>query len=96
MATRLCRVALERNNWYRLQRALEIVLVTGQPTAASAAGAAPAAALYDFRPFFLHRPRLEVFRRIDERVEHMVRAPGQAAAARASAGGERPACISPA
>lgn len=28
---------------------------------------------YDFRCFFLVRPRLEIFARIDERVEHMVR-----------------------
>lgn len=63
----------ERNNWYRLQRALEIVLMTGQPTGASAAAATPSTSTYDFRAFFLHRPRLEVFRRIDERVEHMVR-----------------------
>eukprot|EP00892_Ulva_mutabilis_P001173 jgi/Ulvmu1/11056/UM007_0238.1 len=66
------RVAQERNNWYRLQRSLEIVLATGRPTSASAAATAPCTATYDFRPFFLHRPRLEVFRRIDERVEHMV------------------------
>ena len=32
-----------------------------------------AALRYDFRPFFLVRPRLEVFKRIDERVECMVR-----------------------
>lgn len=68
-----CRIQAEKNNWYRLQRAIEIVLVTGRPTAASAWSAAnPSATLYDYRPFFLFRPRIETFRRIDERVEHMV------------------------
>jgi hypothetical protein len=46
--------------------------VTGRPTADAVAAGAPTDAAYDFRPFFLYRPRIEMFRRIDERVEHMV------------------------
>ena len=71
----LCRVAEERNNWYRLSRAVEILLATDQPIAASRpdGGQALADLDYDFRPFFLTRPRLEVFARVDERVERMVR-----------------------
>ena len=70
-----CRVAAERNNWYRLKRAVEILLRTRKPLAESQmALQTPWSELqYDFRPFFLTRPRLEVFARIDERVERMVR-----------------------
>lgn len=67
-----CRIEAEKNNWYRLQRAVEIVLVTGQPTAASAVSAAASDVPYDYRTFFLFRPRIETFRRIDARVEQMV------------------------
>lgn len=71
----LCSVRLERNNWYRLQRAIEVILSTGRPMAdhAMPLGADPQDLDYDFRCFFLTRPRLDVFARIDERVEHMVR-----------------------
>ena len=70
----LCRVRAETNNWYRLERAIQILLRTGAPTAASHMQLKrPWSELpYDFRPFFITRPRLEVFRRIDERVERMV------------------------
>ena len=72
-----CRVAAERNNWYRLKRAVEILLRTRKPLAESQmALQTPWSELqYDFRPFFLTRPRLEVFARIDARVERMVRKP---------------------
>jgi hypothetical protein len=69
------RIGEERNNWYRLKRAIEVLLHTGKPLAESSM---PLLAKwidlkYDFRPFFLTRPRLDIFRRIDERVERMVR-----------------------
>lgn len=70
-----CRVREEPNNWYRLERAIQILLRTGAPTSTSHMQLErPWSELpYDFRPFFITRPRLEVFRRIDERVERMVR-----------------------
>lgn len=68
----VCRIVQEKNNWYRLQRAIEIVLTTGKPTSASAVAEDEQHGLYDFRPYFLFRPRIELFRRIDARVEQMV------------------------
>jgi tRNA A37 N6-isopentenylltransferase MiaA len=73
-----CRIGAERNNWYRLTRAVEVLLHTGKPLGEShmALQRGWHELRYDFRPFFLTRPRLEVFRRIDGRVERMVR-PGR-------------------
>lgn len=68
------RIGEERNNWYRLKRAIEVVLRTGKPLADSSMPLLTRwmNLKYDFRPFFLTRPRLDIFRRIDERVERMV------------------------
>ena len=67
-------IRLESNNWYRLKRALVIVLETGTTMAKSAMplDRDPEDLDYDFRPFFLFKPRLEIYSRIDERVESMV------------------------
>lgn len=65
------RVSAEVNNYYRLMRVLEIVMHTGK-SLAEFEPAADAPLDYDFRCFFLQRPRLELFQRIDLRVEQMV------------------------
>lgn len=59
------------NNWYRLRRAVEVVQATGRPMAEVALNAT-ADLDYDFRGVFLHRNRIELFRRIDRRCEEMV------------------------
>lgn len=58
-------------NWYRLNRVLEILLSTGRPLGELNLDA-EAPLDYDFRCFFLNRSRLELYRRIDARVEAMV------------------------
>lgn len=65
------RVHREANNYYRLMRVLEVVLHTGK-TMAEFEAEPDAPVDYDFRCFFLQRPRLELFERIDLRVEQMV------------------------
>ncbi|DBA85626.1 TPA: hypothetical protein ACH3X1_005203 [Trebouxia sp. C0004] len=65
------RVSAETNNYYRLVRVLEIIMHTGKPLA-EFEPPADAPLDYDFRCFFLQRPRLELFQRIDLRVEQMV------------------------
>ena len=58
-------------NWYRLNRVLEILLSTGRPLGELNLDV-EAPLDYDFRCFFLNRSRLELYRRIDARVEAMV------------------------
>lgn len=65
------RVHREANNYYRLVRVLEVVLHTGK-TLAEFEAKPDVPINYDFRCFFLQRPRLELFERIDLRVEQMV------------------------
>jgi tRNA dimethylallyltransferase len=60
------------NNMYRLGRVVDILLQARAPLATLAAPASAAGAPYDFRAFFLPRPREELYRRIDARVEEMV------------------------
>jgi tRNA dimethylallyltransferase len=60
---------LSENDWYRLTRAYEIVCTSGQGVK-SFARERPEAH-YDFRCFFLSSPRVELYRRIDARVEGM-------------------------
>lgn len=75
--------SLERNDWYRLRRALEILRSTGRPrtdfplvaTLTSQDGTRVPALEYDFRCYFLHKPRIELYRQIDLRCEEMVAAP---------------------
>lgn len=66
------RLRTEPNNYYRLQRVVDILLQSGgKPLAAlNLDEAAPPD--YDFRAFFLHRPRAELYSRIDQRVEQMM------------------------
>ena len=67
----LCRLAEVPNNFYRLLRILEVVQTTGGTMAAlDIDEAAPLD--FDFRCFFLHRPRIDLYRRIDLRCEQMV------------------------
>ena len=58
-------------NWYRLNRVLEILVSTGRPLGELNLDV-EAPLDYDFRCFFLNRSRLELYRRIDARVESMV------------------------
>lgn len=66
------RLQSEPNNMYRLKRVVDILLQT-RGTPLSQQNLNTTAPLdYDFRCFFLHRPRVELCRRIDERVETIV------------------------
>ncbi|CAK0779903.1 hypothetical protein CVIRNUC_004884 [Coccomyxa viridis] len=65
------RLAEVPGNWYRLNRVLEILLSTGRPLGELNLDV-EAPLDYDFRCFFLNRSRLELYRRIDARVEAMV------------------------
>jgi len=62
---------LSENDWYRLTRAYEIVVASGG-RAVHEFAATPIDDAYDFRCFFLTAPRVELYRRIDSRVEDMV------------------------
>ncbi len=59
-------------NYYRLNRVLEILLGTGGKPLAELNLDTGAPLDYGFRCFFLNRPRLELYRRIDARCEEMV------------------------
>ena len=61
---------LAENDWYRMERAMEIVMSTGRPVGDFKPAPPPS---YDFRCVMLTSPRIPLYRRIDERVELMVR-----------------------
>lgn len=56
----------------KILRALEIILLTGKRVSDHLWGAAKSAPRYDFRCWFLHRPREVLYARIDQRCEQMV------------------------
>jgi tRNA A37 N6-isopentenylltransferase MiaA len=59
------------NNYYRMLRVLEIVMTTGRPR--SKLNLDTKAPLdYDIRCFYLDRPRISLYRRIDLRCEQML------------------------
>ena len=62
----------ETNNWYRMNRVLDILMQRPGKTLAELDADAATPPDYDFRCIFLHRPRITLYRRIDERVEHML------------------------
>ena len=62
----------EANNWYRMNRVVDILLQAPGKTLADLDRDGTAPVEYDFRCFFLHRPRIQLYRRIDERVEVMM------------------------
>ena len=66
---------LARNDWYRAERALEVVTSTGKPVTEFGAPtqAKGREKKYDFVCVALSSPRLRLYRRIDARVEEMVR-----------------------
>lgn len=66
------RLREEVNNMYRLRRIVDILLQTDGIPLADQDLNKDAPSDYDFRCYFLHRPRLELYRRIDERVESIV------------------------
>ena len=61
---------LAENDWYRLERAMEIVQTSGRPVGSFKPASRPR---YDFRCVVLTSPRIELYRRVDARVEAMVR-----------------------
>eukprot|EP00803_Ostreobium_quekettii_P002209 evm.model.scf_1276.5 EVM.evm.TU.scf_1276.5 scf_1276:26473-31078(+) len=63
------RIRGEPNNYYRLLRSLQVVQKTG---AAMNTVYNDSPLDYDFRCFFLHRPRLQLFERVGRRCEEMV------------------------
>ena len=65
------RMRLTPNNWYRLLRSIQVVQRTGQPMAQTALTATPELD-YDFRCFFLKRPKVEMVTAADARVEEMM------------------------
>ena len=67
----LSRIRLEVNNQYRLLRMVEILLSTGKMLA-ELDHDRTADLDYDFRCFFLNRPRQELYDRIGLRCEQMV------------------------
>ncbi|GIL76198.1 hypothetical protein Vretifemale_5704 [Volvox reticuliferus] len=68
------RIRAERNNYYRLERALSILLMhPGSRLADFEPRADSDSELdFDFRCFFLHRPRLQLYDRIAARIEEMI------------------------
>ena len=67
------RLAGEANNFYRLRRVVEILVASGGVPLAALDVDTGAAPEYDFRCFFLDRPRTQLYRRIDQRGEIMLR-----------------------
>jgi tRNA dimethylallyltransferase len=66
------RVALERNNYYRLLRALQILILSGGKPLSEQDLDAERPWDYDFRCFYLTRPRIPLYERIAARVEEML------------------------
>ncbi|KAF6256678.1 IPP transferase-domain-containing protein [Scenedesmus sp. NREL 46B-D3] len=71
-AATAARVRAERNNWYRLQRVLQILLQNGGTPLSEMDVDTTKPLDYDFRCFFLTRPRIELYDTIAFRVEEMV------------------------
>jgi len=74
---------LHANDWYRLERALEVTLMTSIPSSSSSSSSPasssftgvrsqPLTSKYDFRCFFLIAPREELCHTIDQRCLQMV------------------------
>jgi tRNA dimethylallyltransferase len=66
------RLRNESNNYYRLQRVVDILLQSPGKTLKDLNLNEAAPLDFDFRCYFLTRPRIELYRRIDSRVEEMV------------------------
>lgn len=66
------RLRNESNNYYRLQRVVDILLQSPGKTLKDLNLNEAAPLDFDFRCYFLTRPRIELYRRIDSRVEDMV------------------------
>ena len=62
----------EVNNWYRMNRVVDILLQAPGKTLAELDAESGGTPLYDFRCIYLTRDRVEMYRRIDERVEIML------------------------
>jgi len=71
---------LHANDWYRLERALEVTLMTSPPSSSSSSSSSsftgvrsqPLSSKYDFRCFFLIAPREELCHTIDQRCLQMI------------------------
>ena len=70
-AWNVCRLSTVPNNYYRMLRVLEILKATGQPRSQLNLDTSMPLE-YDFRCFFLDRPRISLYRRIDLRCEQML------------------------
>lgn len=68
-----CRLLKEYNNYYRLNRVVEILILSSGMPLATFDLDTEASLEWDFRCFFLDRPRPQLFRRLDQRCEMMVR-----------------------
>lgn len=66
------RLRHESNNYYRLQRVVDILLQSPGKTLKDLNLNEAAPLDFDFRCYFLTRPRIELYRRIDSRVEDMI------------------------
>eukprot|EP00041_Stephanoeca_diplocostata_P021643 m.506939 g.506939 ORF g.506939 m.506939 type:complete len:507 (+) comp21877_c2_seq5:255-1775(+) len=66
---------LSTNDWKRLKRALNIIEISGRPVSSFSASKddKDASKQFDFRCVFLTSTRLDLYSRIDERCEQMVR-----------------------
>lgn len=59
-----CACRKERNNYYRLQRAVQILIQNGGKPMSAQDVQTEAPLDYDFRCFFLNRPRLQLYERV--------------------------------
>ena len=62
----------ELNNWYRMKRVVDILLQSPGKTLADLDAESSGDPPYDFRCVYLTRDRVEMYRRIDQRVESML------------------------
>jgi tRNA dimethylallyltransferase len=60
------------NDWYRAERVLEIVTLSGRPVASFEPDDGAVRSRFQFRCFFLGVPRMQLYRRIDARCESML------------------------
>lgn len=59
------------NNWYRMRRVLQILLESGKARTEQDIKLS-SSLRYDVRAYFLFRPRMELYRRIDQRCEQIL------------------------
>lgn len=65
---------ITKNDAQKIVRALEIIEVTGKPVSSFSWKSEKPEPYFDFRPWFLHRPRKEIYEGIEKRCEAMLEA----------------------